>query len=68
LFKSCQKVAKKLSKNLFDFRKGLEDGRSRGKIKKGRKKKKKKEKNEGFPRPGGDFVAPGKNVSCIQIS
>jgi hypothetical protein len=32
------------------------------KLKKGRKKKqKKKEKNEGFPRPGGDFVAPGKN-------
>jgi hypothetical protein len=23
-------------------------------------KKKKKEKYEGFPRPGGDFVAPGK--------
>jgi hypothetical protein len=31
------------------------------KIEKGRMKKKKKtEKYEGFPRPGGDFVAPGK--------
>jgi hypothetical protein len=26
-----------------------------------KKKQKKKEKYEGFPRPGGDFVAPGNN-------
>jgi hypothetical protein len=43
LSKSCQKVVKKLSKYLFDFRKGIEE-------------------YEGFPRPGGDFVAPGNKL------
>jgi hypothetical protein len=31
------------------------------KFEKGRKKESEKKENEGFARPGGDFVAPGKN-------
>jgi hypothetical protein len=44
--KNCQKIVKKLSqkvfKNLCDFRKGTEDGKSRGKSKKVQHRKKSK--------------------------
>jgi hypothetical protein len=33
------------------------------KFKKGRKKEEEEEKYEGFPRPGGDFVAPGNKLA-----
>jgi hypothetical protein len=53
---------KKLSKSCQFFSKRPGRWKKQRKIKKGRRKK--KEKNEGFPRPGGDFVAPGKKKNC----
>jgi hypothetical protein len=51
-----QKIGKKLAKSWqkIDIIEGQRSKRA------GRKKK--KEKYEGFPRPGGDFVAPGERV------
>jgi hypothetical protein len=70
LSKSCQKVVKKIvpfSKRAERFERWKNQRKKESWPKAvGRKgqeeRKKKKEKYEGFPRPGGDFVAPGKNI------